>query len=167
MPGLIQRVPLGLIDFLGLQSSGGNPTVLPDQLSSILDLTPFYLANRWEALQTTTAAISTLGATVVSVLTVPAGQIWYCDQFQIAGSTNVTAATAIRVKLGVIDVQTTGIIAMSPNSVSGAAGERLSLGFGRELIMQANQAPCVYVESVTGAPAVQVDVSLRFARLRV
>jgi len=43
MPSLVNRVPQGLLDLLGIKALGLNPAVFPDTLQAVLDLEYFYL----------------------------------------------------------------------------------------------------------------------------
>lgn len=79
----ITRVPVGLLDFLGLKTQGNNPAILSDTVAPILDLSDFYLADRWEILvETGLNAVGT--ANVQCVTTVPVGQVWYVKQFGVS-----------------------------------------------------------------------------------
>ena len=80
MAGLftIQRVPKALLDFLGLKGSGQTPTDLESQLRSVVNCTPFYLADRAAGIITNTGNFAADGtqAFATSVATVPAGEAW-------------------------------------------------------------------------------------------
>lgn len=48
MAGRIQRASVGLLDYLGLKSSGNTPAVFPDALAGVLEQSRFYEAARSE-----------------------------------------------------------------------------------------------------------------------
>ena len=70
----INRIPGGLLGFLGIKNGGRNPDALSNVLVPQLDLTEVYLRTNYvlARIDTTVAAVGFTGAG-----TVPAGQAWY------------------------------------------------------------------------------------------
>lgn len=79
----ITRFPVGLLDFLGLKTQGTNPSILSDTVAPTLDLSQFYLADRWRiVLETGLSAVGTNNT--ATALTVPVGEVWYVKQFGLS-----------------------------------------------------------------------------------
>ena len=81
----ITRFPVGLLDFLGLKTQGTNPSILSDTVAPILDLSQFYLADRWRIVLESGLTAAGI-ANVSTALTVPVGEVWYVKQFGISSS---------------------------------------------------------------------------------
>lgn len=76
MPGRIQTNPVGLLALLGLKTSGANPSVFPDHVQGVVDLTARYELAQQELV---TQAISLEPGTASNThggLRVPTGEVW-------------------------------------------------------------------------------------------
>lgn len=73
--GPINSVPLGFLDFLGLQQQGRNLAQLADVLAGTVDLTNFLFQWHREILREDTA-FAGAATSAITVGTVPAGQQW-------------------------------------------------------------------------------------------
>lgn len=81
----ISRLPVGLLDFLGLKNLGRNPDELALTVVPMLDMRDFYLADRWTNVVET--GLSAAGTANTSTVTrVPAGEIWWIKQYQVSTS---------------------------------------------------------------------------------
>ena len=90
--GTINRVPRGLLGLLDAKTGGRTPPDTTGVLSPVIDLTPNYLSDiPFEVAQT--AAVVSAAQTVVALVTVPAGELWYC--YVIASEFIATASAQI------------------------------------------------------------------------
>jgi hypothetical protein len=87
----INRLPLGLLGFLGIKNGGRYPQELADTLAPVWDISPLYLYSNSEV-TTALQAISAIGSQAYQ--TVPTGELWYVLQ-QSAGSDTLTAGQTI------------------------------------------------------------------------
>jgi len=70
----ISRRPSGLLDLLLTQQQGKNPALLEDDVQPIIDLGPFYEAERLETINASNAVTAT--GVQASTIDVPAGEYW-------------------------------------------------------------------------------------------
>jgi hypothetical protein len=166
MPGLIQRVPTGFVDLLGLKSTGQNPTISPDELANVIDVFDLYKAARWEVLSGQTNAVNLVGFWGVTQWTVPAGELWLVDQMATS-SVALPAATTYNLRQAIIAPNVSAPIAISPGSSQPVAvAESACLGWG-PLVMQSGQQGGIYVQGLTLGTAQTFTVRGRVLRLTV
>lgn len=166
MPGLIQRVPTGLLDLLGLKSTGQNPVVMPDTLQTVLELRDLYAAQRWEQFQATTNTVNLIGFWGAATLTVPAGELWLVDSLAYTSGT-LLAGTTYRLRPGLLGVQSgSQPIKVGELSQSWTAGERPFFGWGNFIARGGDQIGLV-VDSLTLGTGLPFDIRIRFLRLSV
>lgn len=86
----VQRVPFGLLSFLGMKVGGRNPDTLGRELVPMLDVTPNFLAPDISQSIVTTNTITAAGSE--ARITVPQGEAWrmislsmVCAAFSAAG----------------------------------------------------------------------------------
>lgn len=166
MPGLIQRNPIGLLDFLGLKATGQSPTVLPDELVATVDISQLYAAARWEQIVGTTSAVNLVGFWGTTVTTVPQNELWLVDSCAISGST-LAATTAYRLRGGLITAPGgSALYKLQEQSLSYVAGERPHIGWNNIIARGGDQLGLV-VDALTLGTAITFDVRLRVLRLTV
>lgn len=166
MPGLIQRNPIGLLDFLGLKSTGQSPTILPDELVATVDIASLYAAARWEQVVGTTSVANLVGFWGSANTTVPQNELWLIDQVAISGST-LAVGTAYRVRAGLITAPGgSALYAIQETSLAYAASERPHVGW-QNLIARGGDQVGLVVDSLTLGTAITFDIRLRFLRLTV
>lgn len=85
MAGPIARRPSGLLDLLLAQQQGRNPNALTDNVQPVIDLTPFYSADRLEATNTSFTATAVGSG---NTITVPAGEVWALTSLGWSGTAN-------------------------------------------------------------------------------
>lgn len=90
MSSLIQGLPTGLLDLLGIKSTGRNPRLLLDEVRPVVDIFSLYSGNRLEPIATS-AALAAVGDG--ATITVPAGEAW--DLIGYEGGFFVTAGSII------------------------------------------------------------------------
>lgn len=77
---VINRQPLGILDFLGIKNGGEYPHALSEDLLATWDMSRFYLDNAATQTRTTgTLNNATRGTTISVGSAVPVGQIWAVD----------------------------------------------------------------------------------------
>lgn len=84
LPAPIQRIPVGLLDYLQIQSLGKNPTVLSEVVQPTIDLWKLYSASRWESTSYVGTPVAANGAfnpdaATVANVTVPFNEYWLID----------------------------------------------------------------------------------------
>lgn len=101
MVAKVQTVPQGLIKLLDLPGGGPAPSILPDTVQAVIDLTPRYLSRFLQVVSTaSTPGLAALGAQVV--LTVPQGECW--DVL----SANFTVAAAAAAVVPALEINALG-----------------------------------------------------------
>ena len=95
MPALIQRIPPGLLSFLGLKSTGQNPNVLADTVVPTLNLEHLYLA---QDLRVSSATQNVANAGQSISLAVPNGEAWRVLGIGYSADT-LTAPATLKVAL--------------------------------------------------------------------
>lgn len=88
MSSLIQRVPQGFLDALGIKSTGTNPNQLSEDVRPVVNLIDFYLASRYETV--IASGNITNNGDIIS-LDVPAGEAWAMQT--LSGRVSYTAGT--------------------------------------------------------------------------
>lgn len=81
----VNRLPLGLLSFLGIQNGGKYPDQLLPALAPVLDLGGHYVNTNREYVTSGPVAIAALNAT--QIFTVPNGQWWYVPVASIVTGT--------------------------------------------------------------------------------
>lgn len=165
MPGLIQRVPVGLLDFLGLKATGQSPTVMPDELVPTVDISQLYAAARWEQSTSTTSTVNLIGFWGTTTLTVPSGELWLVDSITATSGT-LLAGTTYRLRMGLISANNSNPFVVSDLSQSWTAGERPFFGW-RNVIARAGDQLGLVVDSLTLGTALSFDLRARVLRLTV
>jgi hypothetical protein len=91
----IQRAPKGVLDLFSMKGTGDLPTDLHPEITPIVDLSAYYLADLITAKQTTTSVVNLGGiwgpTAVVGVAPVPAGEIWLVYNFTVRTNTQLAA----------------------------------------------------------------------------
>lgn len=121
----IQRVPAGLLSFLGLRGQGVNPRELADQVLGVLNLEHLYVAPDLISTTVTSPAVAAVTALDMSV---PAGEAWRIIAIGIVIHPSAAAAV-MNVSLGITAPggQTTPI-SVPYRRVATDATERLDYG---------------------------------------
>jgi hypothetical protein len=92
MPGQINRLPAGVLGYLGIKNFGNAPSYLADILSGTWDLAPFYL-NSDTAYFTNATAVVAVGNLVA--FTVPEGQVYFVTDFSIFQVANAASSNTM------------------------------------------------------------------------
>lgn len=96
----INTYPRGLLGFLDAKSNGKTPTGLADDVRMVLDAFPYYLAQREEAIASSSIAVAAVGPIFPTVdFDVPPGELWYVDHFGLISSATLAAGETLGVQM--------------------------------------------------------------------
>lgn len=136
--GPIQVYPPGLLGFLQIKNRGENPSLLPDTIQSVMDLTEWMFQARAEDYQpdiahqrTLTTNQNSLRAFTPNDITVPKGEWWWVHSFSIVAPVS-TAGDSVNFACG---ISTTSIganehivsdyqVGTAPNDACGVTANR-------------------------------------------
>jgi hypothetical protein len=169
MAGLIQTVPVGLIQALGLKG-GGNlvPQVLSDGAVATIDGEAYWLDQSMSGKQGTTLNATAIGQSVT--VTVPTGERWLVDAVQASIGAIVNAGDRIRVSLSMVTPDGSSVRIYSPPQINpAAAGDFLSHGvmLPKPRLLSPGMGISLLVEQLTLVGAnVPVNVAALCAVLR-
>jgi len=173
-PSTIQRVPGGLLDLLGMQSSGALPGEVQSAVQAAINLEKYYLWQRQEIVYQALGSllVGDVGVFTFPAWTVPPNQVWLLRN---TSAWMRTANPALANQRIVIVLNRTGLAGASgryfamtdPRSVG--PGECLSMGreFAEPVIIGPGQALAVMSEASTGAASASIDVAHTIVRLTV
>jgi hypothetical protein len=156
---VVNRLPLGLLSFLGIQNGGRYPDTLLPALAPVLDLGNHYVNTNREYL-TGSSAIAALASTTIH--TVPSGQWWYCCHASLFTAT-LGAGQAYGGVLALLDAAglVTTMLSSSVPAVSGAGA--VFVNQARGFWAGPGERLGVYTTHLAAGP-VSTGVSLAFAR---
>jgi len=167
MPSRIQRVPLGLLDLLGLQSSGQAPTLLPDVLQGVLDIGYLYLWNRREFIRATTNAVSANGFWGAGATAPAVGEMWVVLSGFLAPTTPLPALTNYQYRPAIGNLTGGDVFWTTDNPIECNPGEDCAHAFSGMPIIMNGQAAGLWADWINIGTATQFDVNLQIARLKV
>lgn len=147
--GKIQRVPRGLLQYLGMVGSGRSPVDMADEVRGVFDLTPFYSRDLLTGVSQGDN-VQNVGDTVV--LPVPAGKAWLVICVQ-AGMTTAIAgeliAPSARIRIGNNQIR----FASWTKMTASAAAAQLSFGtyLPRPLLLTAGNELQLHCDDILAA----------------
>jgi len=163
----IQRTPTGLLDVLGMQSTGNLPHSLNAEVVATVDVGNLFTIDRLARGAGTTAVIAGIGFATANVGP-PPGELWLVDTIQV-NSGALAAASAIRYVPAVIrqglavnsqyfgDQQ----YVANPNTLGA------SVIFTRPLILRPGDIMGAQILEVTGAPGTVIFVTSWHVAVRI
>jgi len=156
----ITEFPRGLVSLTGLRDMGEAPKELAGTIAPTIDVTEFLLLNR----ETLSATPTTTGVTILTVFTVPAGELWYVHAY--SGRNNALGAgDAIRFNVG---ITTQGFfVSLSDSSFTATiAGELGTSGVSRPFWAGPGTSLSILVERFAGV-SIGMNVAASISRLRI
>lgn len=90
MTGIVNRVPVGLLDLLDMKSRGQTPRELSSQVQAGIDIAPLYYSDLEEAVAAVDAGVAAIGLT--TSLAVPQDEIWFVRQMSVSTTTGAGEA---------------------------------------------------------------------------
>lgn len=167
MPGVVQRVPMALLDLLGLKSTGQNPVLFSELLGPSIDMTDLYLANRWEIINASVAAIATTGLKTTGSWEPADGTVLVIDGACIQFATVLAAATTYRLRLCLYTVQTGNPFRMAPSAVTTTVGEIVAGAWDGPIVVRPGEGLGIWAENVTLGTSAAPRIAGRVARLGI
>ena len=166
-PLIIQRFPLGLIDLLGMQTSGDTPTQLNEQIAGTLELGRFYMLPRGEQVQAVVTGVAN-GLPAIAPATVPVGEAWVL--WNVSARVNSLGAGTIVFQPGILRARNpsggaTGFFALAePANITAANESAASSWNGTEVLLPGDG---LTVNVVRSSAAQNISLAAFFTRLRV
>lgn len=168
-PQDIQRYPRGIINLLGMLGTGETPHKFSNDISGEVDMLDFYLSDRGEVVECTTAAVLALGFNAFVGSAVPSGELWliYEASFIVP---QIAAASTLDCSLVMYRSPTvnTKAVALGPRvNILASQGGCDGLHFEKPMLMQPGQSWGCRASVLTGAPAVQPILNLWLVRILI
>ncbi len=166
MPASINKVPAGLLGFLGIKNGGENPTQLESQLRTSVDLWPLYQAGYGEIVS---AAINVAAAGFPvggAPFTVPDNQYWWCFEYSIQSNTALGAGQVLQSVPGYV-IPSAGanlFFGVGPPSNRATTGLFMSASNSEQFILPPGALLAQNAVEVAAGP-VNCTANLRFIRL--
>jgi len=156
----INKLPLGLLGFLGIKNGGRYPEELSNILSGTWDLGPLYLNANSET-RADVLAIAAIGSQ--AFWTVPTGEAWWV---QLASAATGTLGAGVTIELGLQTTDAAGLvtIAVSPMSGPRTVGARCAQSLPQPVLVGPGATFGINCTQLAAGP-VNVTVATRFARL--
>jgi hypothetical protein len=162
----IQRLPVGLLDMLGMQSTGDAPHVIAGEIQPTMDLTDLYLTDRLKGSNATTANVAAVGA-LLSTVGPPAGEQWMV--YGLTGNSGVLAAATAFTGNLLINRQSAGFsqFVSQPYAAANPALWAGGVSYEKPLIMRPGDLLGIWISAITGAPAVGVSLTAIYVPIRI
>lgn len=172
-PQTIQRYPVGLLPFLGIQSAGVAPSEISGTVAPTLDVLDFYTRDRIENVQiggiNLGPAIGLIG-NANSGGTPAANELWLVYGVSLQTTAQAAATTGrYQLALWLQGLSSTAVTIPVGNKLSLAAGDAGSMGQwfdSKPVLFKPGDTLAVWVENYTGAAATQFFWNLTIARIR-
>lgn len=156
----INKLPLGLLGFLGIKNGGEYPQELSNVLSPVWDLGPLYMNANAE---NQVAALAIAGIGSQAFFTVPNGEAWYVLIASAATGT-LGAGQTIELALQTTDAAGLVTVAVSPMSGSRTAGQRCAQALPSPVYCGPGSTFGINATQFAAGP-INVTCAVRFARL--
>ena len=156
----INKLPLGLLGFLGIKNGGTYPQELSNILSPVWDLGALYMNANSES---SVAVLALAGIGSQAFFTVPNGEAWYV--LLASGATGTLGAgQTIELALQTTDAAGLVTIAVSPMSGSRTVGQRCAQSLPAPVFCGPGSTFGVNATQFAAGP-INVTCAIRFARL--
>lgn len=164
---MIQRIPTGLLDLLGMQSTGNLPHSLDQAVQSSVDVFDLYTVDRLRLTFGQTPVIAAIGFQSAA-FGPPPGELWVVYSLNVTSGA-LAAASSIS-WCYVVNRQGSaaqGQLINEPELISGTAAFASGTGFPRPLILRPGDILGLQVGLVTGVPAVAPFVTAWIVSLKI
>lgn len=167
-PTTIQRLPTGLLDMLGMQSTGASPNEIAGVVTPTVNLGDLYLWDRVRVLTANTPNIASVNP-FASTVTPPQGEQWMVYGISmtttgvVAAAAGFTAAMAINRGVSSLLWQ----LLQTPHPVTTGNLWASGIVWDTPIIMRPGDTLGVWVTSITGVPGVPVACSAVYAPIRI
>jgi len=161
VPAPINRLPTGLLSFLGTKAMGVNPGSLAGELVPVMDLTKWYVTSTFENVATNANTITT-GDSFPTGVVVPAGEVWYVDSFTVrvanAGASSASGVQAfVRIIAGGTYIR--GYISEQSAALV-AATDVVLLRIPGPFFMLPGEQPAISCSVAAGTPTAQAQLRI-------
>jgi hypothetical protein len=168
----IQRLPTGLLDILGMQSTGDTPHSLEQSVSATLDTTELYLMDRFARRIEQTAVIAAAGTFIAGLPTATPLGPQPGEQWMLYGVTVTSTALAAATNISyVFSLSRTSLGGTQYLSSKQSVANPDVFGQGqlweRPMILRPGDQLGIAATLVTGAPAVAPFVQAFFVPIRI
>lgn len=156
----INRLPLGLLGFLGIKNGGRYPQDLADVLAPTWDLSQLYLNTNSET-RSDVVALNALGSQ--AFVTVPTGEAWIV---LLASAATGTLGAGVTFEIGLQTTDAAGLVTIAVSPMSGArtVGQRVAVSLPQPILLGPGSTFGVNVTQLAAGP-VSTTLATRFARL--
>lgn len=158
----INRLPLGILGFLGIKNGGRYPQDLADTLAPVWDFSALYLYGNSEV-STSLQAIAAIGSQ--AYVTVPNGEAWFILQ-QSAGCDTLGAGQTIEIATNWTDPAALVNIETSLMSGARTVGQRATAILQAPYLAGPGSILGINCTQLAAGP-VNVRLKTRFARLQL
>jgi len=167
IPPIINALPAGYLDLLGLKTMGRNPTSPGGSVSPVFDLQDWYAAGQAE-LVVSSVFVRAAGGSTMSDLGVPPDQTWLVDTMTLlvnpaAGVTTCRAQLTVQAQNAAGSFQ----IYASPIQSFGPGSQGFVELADRRLILRPGDLFGLQLVEYAGAGNVTAQVQARIARLSI
>jgi hypothetical protein len=163
-PATISRLPLGLLDFLGIKSGGTYPRDLSTTLASTWDMLDLLAANHHSDIRNDTPVNAPNLITPIP-LVVPQTEVWYVPFFTVSATT--IAAEAINGTVGVVGQGIPQPAFILGDSAGVGASITMNASTKYPIWMGPGDQPAFRVNSITTAGNITLQFNLRRMILRI
>lgn len=123
--GPVNAIPEGLLDLLAVKQTGRYPDTLSDRYVAVLDPFELFILPRIQYAQETGLTLTGV-LTTLSVLAVPAGEVWWVKSFQVIGTLGAGVTAKFRCFAGIPNAAANSSDdSECDNGSSGTVGERI------------------------------------------
>lgn len=158
----INRLPLGILGFLGIKNGGRYPEELPSVLSPTWDFAEQYLATNSEV-ASNVLAIAAVG--YQAFFTVPNGELWYVRGLSFATGT-LGAGVTLQLGIAWTDPSSTVTVGLRDPSDAQTTGARALVCLPETWIATPGSTIGLVCTRLAAGP-VNVTGAVRFARMTV
>jgi hypothetical protein len=162
----ISKLPLGLLDFLGIKNFGRYPTSLADFIQPVWDMLEHTsAANLTGTADTATALVGVNFNPGSGLVLVPQDELWYVPAYGSSAQFATAAGEALTAQFAMNATTNLGGSRILGERIVLAASQRLRSNSEIAYFAPPGTIFGAWVDSLTGAPTVQLRVA--FARMRM
>lgn len=158
----INKLPWGLLTFLGIKNGGQNPTALGDLLVPVWDTQKIYAETNAESLQTL-PNLAAVGFT--AYWEVPPTEMWLVHEFG-AFSAPLGAGQSCTFSPAMVDGNGVALIMLGTERTFNTVGARFTLGTSFEKYLPPRSQVGIYVSALAAGP-IGMQAGIRYTRFPI
>lgn len=167
-PTTIQQRAAGLLDLLGMQSTGNGPNDVAGIVAPVIDLKTMYLWDRARALTAATPVINAINpfATTVGPRS---GEQWFLYGVSATTAGVLAAASTIGASFAINRGAATGVWQLITPRIVATAGELWAHGvvYEEPILLRGSDTIGVWVSQIAGVPGQAISITAWFAPVTV